>query len=171
MHDSTPYAFPISLQAQLESLRSPGANRSKTVRQGTADVASPAACLRQVQDLQHRWSTIRRHNRRPPAAGTASPFRKPSGAPLRDGQPPLGATTRHPHQESTPWRECRMSRRSKKHFRRPGTRTKASASKPPVNDSAAAILKRLVSQYARTAAANSSHCDWLAAASGSRIQP
>ena len=38
MHDSTPYAFPISLQAQLESLRSPGANRSKTVRQGTADV-------------------------------------------------------------------------------------------------------------------------------------
>ena len=78
-----------------------------------------------------------------------------SGGPLQDGQPPRCAAVPHLRQESSLARMSYVTAEPRKTFDAPGTRTKASANRPPVNDSAAAILKWLVSQYARTAAANS----------------
>ena len=101
-----PFAWSEQIQTRLV-----GNSRRRQVPRRLVSVRS--------RDLPHRWSTIRRHDRRPPAAGTASPFRKPSGAPLRDEQPPLGATTRHPHQNRRLGTNVVCHSGAKKHFRRP----------------------------------------------------
>ena len=78
-----------------------------------------------------------------------------SGGPLQDGQPPRCAAVPHLRQESSLGTNVIRHRGTEKNLRRSRHAHESVGQQPPVNDSAAAILKWLVSQYARTAAANS----------------
>ena len=115
MHDAASHALPISLQAKLKSLRSPRANTSEPLRQGTTDICktcrfisirSRPPPLPVVDQIQYAVAI-------PLLPDTASPFRQPSGGPLQDGQPPRCAAVPHLRQESRPWHECHTSPRNR----------------------------------------------------------